>query len=232
MVSLLIATRNRAEQLRRGLESIRPYRAVPDEIILIDDSSTDGTGELLAQNADWISTYRIDRNGEFRANPSAVWNYAHKLSRGEICIEQGGEVCHLTNCITLLVESCKPGVVVLARVHHGTPKEMKRLAQIMASGQYEFPEDFTPAAIQFNADHIPVPYVGAHQTRLYCGMERPVPFLFLGAIHRQDFERVGGYDVTIERNNDGDLARRLWATGVRFRFSGRAVVFHLEHGKS
>lgn len=232
MVSLLIATRNRADQLRRGLASIRQRIIMADEVIVVDDGSTDDTGDVLAQNADWLSVHRIEREGGFRANPSAVWNCAHHLSRGDIAIEQGGEICHLTDCITPLIECCKPGVVVLARVHNGNIPDMQQLALAIGYGEYQFPDDFTPESVQFNADHIAVPKVGPCMTQLYCGAERPVPFLFLGAIHRTDFERVSGYDVTIDCNNDGDLARRLWGAGVRFLFSGRAVAFHLEHPKT
>jgi GT2 family glycosyltransferase len=67
---------------------------------------------------------------------------------------------------------------------------------------------------------------------LYCGRLRPVPFLFLGAIHRRDWEALGGYDENLPARNDEDFANRLKARGVRFHFVAKAVAVHLKHGKS
>jgi hypothetical protein len=78
------------------------------------------------------------------------------------------------------------------------------------------------------------PRVGRHRIRLYCGLERLAPLLFLGAIHKTDWDEVGGYDENLGpkfRNNDGDLAARLMTRGVLFKFLGNAIAFHQEHPK-
>jgi GT2 family glycosyltransferase len=228
-----IATRNRAEQLGLCLASIQARKYEDIEIVLVDDDSSDGTAKVLEEFGGLLSyTRKIGRQGGFRRNPSDVLNMVHALASSGIVIEQGGEVCHLTDCVNPLVEACEPGRVALARVHNGTPVEMEALRAEIASGRYVFPEDVEPNSVQTDGSHWPVPRVGITQVQLYCGAERPAPFLFCGAIHQVDFEAVAGYDPTIPCNNDGDLARRLQERGVRFRFIGRAIAFHLKHSKT
>lgn len=224
--SILIVTRNRGTQLRLSLPTI--IGRYDSEIVVVDDGSTDDTFAVLETHG--LNALTVQRDGGYRKNPSAVLNIGHRECSGDIVIEQGGEICHLTDCVTPLTAICRPGVVALARVYHGTPEELQELRSIIETSFFPFPPDYTPERVLTNADHLPVNRFQG--TRLYCGLERPVPFLFCGAIHRDDFDAVGGYDETIPCNNDGDLARRLVARGVRFTFSGQAIAFHLEHPKT
>ena len=229
--SLLIATRNRAAQLAQGLASIRRqgYREV--ESILVDDNSDDGTAAVVQENSDWLSrVHRIRRDGGYRLNPSSTWNLAHRLASCEITIEQGGEVCHLTNCVDPLIAACRPGLIALARVYHGEPEAMRLLAEQIANGTHALPDDVEAFRPTTEAGRWPCAKVGPFD--LYCGLERQAPFLFLGAIHRTDFEALGGYDEARKDRNDTDLANRLIARGARFRFLGKAVAFHLRHGRA
>lgn len=231
--TILIVTRNRAPQLTIALESIRARAYEDTEIIVVDDGSTDSTPTILAGYTDILTSLRISRQGAYRTNPSAVFNNGHAVAKNEIVIEQGGEVCHLTDCVTPLVEICRPGVVALARVHHGTPDEYHRLQGDIAADRYPYwPANYTPEQLRTNGDTWVVPRMIQNNVRIYCGLERPAPFLFCGAIHQQDFDAVGGYDASLPNRNDEDLANRLIARGVKFTFVGNAVAFHLEHPKT
>jgi hypothetical protein len=140
------------------------------------------------------------------------------------------EVCHLVDCVTPLLDLCRPGTVALARVYNGKIDDCRRAAdrfKIRTISEC----DFIPESVRTDGDRFPVPKVeGGFE--LYCGIERAVPFLFLGAIHKEDFDAVGGYNEKIPGRNDEDLANRLLARGTRFAFSGSAIAFHLLHGKS
>lgn len=235
-VTVLIATRNRAEQLAETLESFaRLYMRAAFKgvrVLVIDDASTDGTPDLLRQFGSLIDVHRIEREGGYRNNPSAVLNLGHRLADTDIVIEQGAEVVHLNDCITPLVEACKPGTVALARVFNGDSQRMGAERAFMSSEVYKYSEDVTPDSVQTNGDLHRVPSFGEPPAQLYCGAERLAPFQFLGAIHREDFEAVGGYDENRARRNDEDFANRLQARGVKFCFLGRAIAWHLIHGKS
>jgi glycosyltransferase involved in cell wall biosynthesis len=236
-VGLLIATRNRAAQLALALGSIRARIGDSDaytglRTLVVDDGSVDDTMRVLDAFADIVTVHRIARGGGYRNNPGSVLNAGHRLLDAAVTIEQGGEVAHLTDCVGPLAAACCPGTVALATVYNGTPGEMVRAAGAIAAGGFEFSEDVVTTNPQTDGDRWPVPRVGPLDLALYCGAMRAVPFLFLGAIHRDDFEAVSGYDEERPGRNDEDLANRLIARGVRFVHVGRAVAFHLIHRKA
>jgi len=229
--SIVIATRNRYRQLSAGLSSIAgKYDGV--ETVVVDDASTDGTPEVLARFRSRFpgGTFRrLERDGAYRRNPGAVFNIGHSIASSDVVIEQGGEVCHVANCVDPLLEHCAPGTVALARVFDGGPRELKAI--LAEPEAYAIEEDANVFSPETNGDRLPVPLVGPARLRLYTGVERMAPFLFLGAIHREDFDAVGGYDESLPGRSDEDLANRLSRRGVHFCFVGRAVALHLSHRK-
>lgn len=229
--TILITTRNRAKQLRHGLESIRARDYKDTEILVVDDASIDETPEILRSYNSFVRVERIERKGGYRRNPGRVLNLGHFLVRSDVVIEQGGEMCHLTDCVSPLLDHCRPGIVALARVYGGDPNQMALLSKDIEIGQHKFPQDAEIEIKNTRGDDLVAPRL-EHEIQLYCGVERPVPFLFLGAIHKRDFDSVGGYDENRLNRADEDLANRLLAKGVKFRFVGKAVAFHLKHGKS
>lgn len=231
--TLLIATRNRAEQLQYGLASIKARQYKNLDIKLIDDGSTDGTVDIVEKHySDMLTVHRTNRTGKWNLNPSNVWNIGHKLaSDSDIVIEQGGEVCHLTDCVTPMIEYCKPGVMVLTRCYNGTIDQMIRMRATINVNKVRPRKNILVDHVRTNGDRWAVPRVDGG-IELYTGEERLAPLMFCGAIHRKDFEAVGGYDESLTKNNDGDLAERLQQRGVKFLFLGEAIAFHLRHGKS
>lgn len=231
---LIIATRNRAEQLRFALSSIERRRYnIP--CVLVDDGSTDYTAQVLADHP-WLLVHRIEREGGHRWNPGEVFNLGHSLVDAEVHIEQGGEVCHLTDCVTPLVKAVEPGAVAFATIYNGSVEQMLRLQFAVDAGEYRYAPDLElRAPLETSGDRVRLVQeeIVGQTVDLYVGNKRPLPFFFLGAIHRQDWEEMGGYDGTSQNvRNDEQLAVRLAARGFRFRFLGRAVGFHLRHGRT
>lgn len=232
--SIVIATRNRAKQLRLALSSIAARNYAGVEIVVVDDGSTDDTGEVIRGASEWLplKSIRLSRGGGYRRNPSRALNVGHQAANGDIIIEQGGEVCHLTDCVMPLLKICRPGVVALARVYCGTSEEMQLVKQDLDAGEHELPPDYWPDKCETRGEKMRGPRIGERHILLYCGAGRPAPFLFCGAIHQVDFRAAGGQNETLSDRNDEDLANRLQARGVKFCFVGKAVAFHLRHGKS
>ena len=81
-VSVLIATYNYARYLPQCLGSVLNQTRPPDEIVVVDDGSTDGTPELMKQFPEVRYVYQQN------AGKAAAFGRALSLSSGEI-------VCHL-----------------------------------------------------------------------------------------------------------------------------------------
>ena len=236
-MTIVVATRNREEQLVHGLRSLERYR--DQNVFVVDDGSVDRTQSILSTYPQFVNR-RIERDGPYRKNPGPVFNIGHQEAWNEwpddeIHLEQGGEVCHLVDCVTPLVEACEPGVVAIATCYNGPVDEMLRMAGILSRGDYPYAEnDVVQAkpATDGNRVRVAMVSIGGFRFQQYTGRHRQMPFMFLGAIHRKDWMGAGGYDETIRVGNDQDLAERLIMQGVRFRFVERAVAWHLSHGKS
>lgn len=71
-VSVLIPTYNRAEFLPETIESILTQTLLPEEIIVVDDGSSDNTREVVARFGAKVKYYRINNSGVCKARNVAV----------------------------------------------------------------------------------------------------------------------------------------------------------------
>ncbi|MFW2330914.1 MAG: glycosyltransferase, partial [Nitrospinota bacterium] len=88
-VSVIIPTYNRATMLIRAVESVLAQSHLPDEIIVVDDGSTDDTLKQLAKYRDRISiiSFNINRGVSFARNrgiEKATSNYIGLLDSDDI----------------------------------------------------------------------------------------------------------------------------------------------------
>jgi len=81
-VSVCLTTYNRAAQLDRTLESLAAQERLPDELIVSDDCSTDGTREAVARWKDRFPLLRYHRNARNLNMPGNL-NAAVGLAQGE-----------------------------------------------------------------------------------------------------------------------------------------------------
>lgn len=71
-ISVVIPTYNRAATLGTAIRSVLAQDSPPDEIIVIDDGSTDGTDEILAEFGDAIQVLRKPNGGVSSARNAGV----------------------------------------------------------------------------------------------------------------------------------------------------------------
>lgn len=71
-ISVVIPTHNRCHTLARALDSVVEQSVQPDEIIVIDDGSTDATGELLKTQYPNVKTYRQSNHGVSHARNRGI----------------------------------------------------------------------------------------------------------------------------------------------------------------
>lgn len=79
--SLIIPTYNRADLIGRTLETVFSQERPPDEVIVVDDGSTDGTLELLAGYGDKLRVLRQENRG-----PGAARNRGVRDARGDYVV--------------------------------------------------------------------------------------------------------------------------------------------------
>lgn len=77
-VSVVVPTWNREEMLARALRSARARIGEGDEIVVVDDGSTDGTAGMLARDFPEVRRLETDRRG-----PGAARNAGIRSARGE-----------------------------------------------------------------------------------------------------------------------------------------------------
>ena len=83
LVSAIIPTYNRGTILPRALESVLAQTRQPDEVIVIDDGSTDGTGDMLAETFAHRFGKRLHYVWQPNAGVSAARNHGMRLARGD-----------------------------------------------------------------------------------------------------------------------------------------------------
>jgi glycosyltransferase involved in cell wall biosynthesis len=78
-ISVVIASYNRATLVGRAIESALAAITAGDEIIVVDDGSTDNTQEVLAQYGNRIRSWRIPNGGAGAARNYGIWQACGEL---------------------------------------------------------------------------------------------------------------------------------------------------------
>jgi mycofactocin glycosyltransferase len=79
-ISLIIPTCNRRESLRRTLASLERLAPAPQEVIVVDDASDDGTSDMVAAAFPHVTLLRRSTRG----GPAAARNQGVRAARGEL----------------------------------------------------------------------------------------------------------------------------------------------------
>src|SRR5438128_1131637 len=102
-LSVVIVTWNRSALLAECLASLERTQPERPEVVVVDNGSSDGTGELLASRFPWVDAIALERNAGF----------AHANNLGVAAAH--GDVVVLLNDDTVVLESFAP---LLARFAH------------------------------------------------------------------------------------------------------------------
>ncbi len=101
LVSVTVVTYNSGRYIKRCLESVLEQKYGNLEVVVIDNASTDGTGDILEQFADRCRIYYNAENVGF----AAAQNQAIALARGDWVLTLNPDVLLLPNFIHALVEA-------------------------------------------------------------------------------------------------------------------------------
>ena len=79
-ISVVIPLYNKAPHIKRAIDSVLAQTHQPDEIIIIDDGSTDGGGDVVKR----IKDHRLRYNYQENQGASAARNHGIALAKGEL----------------------------------------------------------------------------------------------------------------------------------------------------
>lgn len=222
-VSVIIASYNRAGSLRKCLESLdlQTYRSDSFEIIVVDDGSTDETGEMLqqfkARAAVNVAIFRQANSGVSVARNAGIAQaqFEHLAFTDDDCILPPDWLQQI-NCFWSTAGDEVAGI--------GGP------LNTITANNASFVSCFLHYIDEFN--HIPVLTSWLvrpiHISRLKGGETVPYLRTSNATFKKKFLQEISGFDPAFRKpgGEDPDLCYRLMKKGYRFQFEKTLVVGH------
>jgi GT2 family glycosyltransferase len=198
LVSVVIPCRNEARHIRRCLESVlaADYPTELLDIVIVDGMSDDGTRSIVAEFVRRTPNLRMIDN-PMRLTPSAL-NIGIEAARGSIIIRMDAHSAYPRHYVPRLVWWLSES---------GADNVGGSCITIPAN------DSVTARAIAVGLSH--ALGVGNSQFRLGTREARWVDTVPYGCYPRSVFERLGGFDEALPRNQDDEFNARLRARGGR-----------------
>lgn len=202
-VSVLVPCYNQARHIEGVIRAILRQTHPPDEIIVVDDASTDESARIIAELP--VTLLRHERN----LGPAAARNSALGASTGEIVL-----------CIDADAYAQPDLIATLLRAYQDLdPETFSSLAGIGGRGVEVCQENL---ADRWRVIHARQDFGNTYREN--------VPFLFgLCASYRRNvLEEAGGFDASFPVNagEDFELGYRLRRAGYKLHYEPRAIVNH------
>jgi len=195
-VSVVIPTYNRLEFLKQAIDSLLNQSHPPDEIIVVDDGSSDGTKEYLKKIS---KKYKIIKYYYFTKNcgPSKARNLGIKNATGDIiCFFDDDQIAH-KNWIKEIVKTFKEN-----RDIGGVGGKLIELEPNNMVEKY--------LKLNFNINYSrDLPYLGGN-----------IAFL------RHVLLKVGGFDDRLKTGEDVDLSFRIYLRNYKIIYNDNMIVYH------
>jgi GT2 family glycosyltransferase len=206
-LSVVIPVRNASRTLPRTLEALTALTPAPDEIVLVDNASTDDTLARLEAFAASTSRAKVLVVREPRRGASVARNTGFRAATGDVVVFTDADCCPRADWLAAL--SAPLADATVGGVAGG-------LASTPPHGAVEtFSSLFTLQAPAAPARHTRwTPWAGGFPTANL-------------AVRRELLQRVGGFDESVAiYGEDYDLCARLYATGAAIVYTPDAVVEH------
>ncbi|HXW36143.1 MAG TPA: glycosyltransferase [Acidimicrobiales bacterium] len=210
-VTVVILAWNAWETTRTCLEALRPTLGPKDQVVVVDNGSTDATPRKLGGYG-WVDVVTNDENHGFARG----CNDGAAASRGEIVVFLNNDTVPLGRWLDSLVapleEDPTVGAVGPCSNFVSGPQIAEGAAYVDRAGMRRFAREWSS------------------QNK---GQLEEVPRLvgFCLAVRRHDFEEIGGFDTGfgIGGYEDDDLCARLTRAGLRLVIAKESFVHHEGH---
>lgn len=209
-ISIIVVTWNGREHLDACLTAVAAQRDVEAETILVDNASTDGTGDFVRARFPWVRVVALDTNRGFAGGNNA----GAREARGRVLAFLNNDTMAAPDWLSRLVAALD----LTRRIALAT----SRIVYMHPSGVIDSAGDgMTRAGGAFKRLH-GAPAVLAEEPREVfgaCGAAFAMP--------KHVFDEVGGFDEDFfASHEDVDLSYRARLRGYRCWYEARAVVEH------
>jgi len=201
-LSVVIPTHNGARTLPLCLDALRASSYLPAEIIVVDDASSDGSGDLARRYDGRV--IRVDENiGAARAK-----NRGAHAATGDILFFTDDDVVVARDTLARIAENFADARVaaVVGLLHRQIPFD-------------DFASNFKNLWMCFTYERLPRECIGLFYTSV-------------AAIRREIFLALGGFDENYRGasiTEDTEFGQRVWSAGYNIVLDPRVVVTHCKH---
>ncbi|CAB4242793.1 conserved protein of unknown function [Methylacidimicrobium sp. AP8] len=215
-ISIVIVLFNQAEFTYACLRSLAIHLALPSEVILVDNASTDRTGELLAR----VDGARVLRNAENLHFLRAA-NQGAAAARGRLLLFLNNDA----QVVSGTVEAAREALESDPSVGAVGGRIVNLDGRLQEAGSF-FRGDGSPQGYGRGDSPLRREYLFRRDTD-YCSGA----FLLTPAAL---FREMGGFDEVFAPAyfEESDYCLRLWESGKRVLYEPEAVVLHWEFGSS
>jgi glycosyltransferase involved in cell wall biosynthesis len=201
MLTVIVPVYNGGVGLARCLAAIRAGTRQPDELIVVDDASTDGSAEVAANYGARVVSLAGEPRGPARARNRGV-----SAAEGDLLVFVDADVAVQAEAVARL--------------------DARLLADATLDGVFgsydDHPTDASLVSQYKNLQH--------HWVHQHSGGPAHTFWAGCGAVRRAAFEAVGGYDERFERPaiEDIDFGLRLRDAGFRLELDPAILCTHLK----
>ena len=200
-LSVVIPVHNGGDDLQKCLEALMNSTRLPDELIIVDDASTDGSGQLAAR----FGTVMVCQTHR-PSGPARARNLGAAQSQGDVLLFLDADV--MVHANTLAQIECQftehPEITALFGSYDDHPLHRNRIS------------------LYKNLQH--------HFVHQHSQAEASSFWTGVGAIRREVFLRLGGFKESYSRPSieDIELGVRLKSAGYRILLCPDIQVTHLK----
>lgn len=221
-VSVVIGTYNRGPLIATTLDSVLAQTRPPQEVVVIDDGSTDGTGDWIREHYPTVRTITVPNGGT-----SATRNRGASQAVGDVLVFLDHDDWIMPHAIETLLDllAMFPGARAAYADH-----ELKNVVD----GEH-FPDHHSAQPAFHRLRDVPV-VEGRGQARVYGrALHRAMLWGNLlqqpWAIYREAFLERGGFDPAIRYCEDWDLYLRV-TERYPIALSDRVISIHYIEGQN
>ena len=201
--TVVVPVYNAGESLVRLLDALIQQTVVPDEVLIVDDGSTDGSGEIAQRWGREHPSLKLSVIQQANMGPASARNHGAQTGMGEVVVFIDSDCIPMRDWLEKMTAPFVDDAVVgVQGAYQCTQREwIARFSQLEIEERYERMK---------RSDT--VDFIGTYSA----------------AYRRNIFTGMGGFDTRfpMASGEDADFSFRLASQGLRLVFEPRAVVTH------